>query len=96
MRISNRKGRNGTPTFVTTNAIALGPTAADRGADQYRHYNQFLGAEAAAQAASLVLTSPEDIRKVIQEFEQVGLDEMVFLPQVTDLDQVDQLAEIVG
>jgi hypothetical protein len=55
-----------------------------------------LGAEAADQAASRVLTAPEDIRKVIQDFEQVGLDEMVFLPQVTDLDQVDRLAEIVG
>ena len=65
-------------------------------ADQYRHYNLFLGSEAADQAASRVLTTPEDIRKVIQDFEQVGLDEMVFLPQVTDLDQVDKLAEIVG
>jgi hypothetical protein len=90
------RGRNGRPRFVATNAFALGTGAADRGADQYRHYNQFLGAEAADQAASRVLTSPEDIRKVIQEFEQVGLDEMVFLPQVTDLDQVDRLAEIVG
>ena len=89
-------GRNGRPRFVATNAFALGTGAVDRGADQYRHYNQFLGAEAADQAARRVLTSPEAIRKVIQDFEQVGLDEMVFLPQVTDLDQVDKLAEIVG
>ena len=89
-------GRDGRPRFVATNAFALGPGAADRGADQSRHYNQFLGAEAADQAASRVLTNPEDIRIVIQDFEQVGLDEMVFLPQVTDLDQVDKLAEIVG
>ena len=88
--------RDGSPRFVATNAFALGPGAADRGADQYRHYNQFLGAEAADQAAQRVLTSSEDIRRVIQEFDQVGLDEMVFLPQVTDLDQVDKLAEIVG
>ncbi len=89
-------GRNGRPRFVAINAFALGPNASDRGADQYRHYNQFLGAEAADQAARRVLTSPEDIGKVVQEFEQVGLDEMVFLPQVRDLDQVDRLAEIVG
>ena len=88
-------GRNGRPRFVATNAFALGSNAAERGADQYRHYNQFLGSEAADQAARRVLTSAEDIRKVIQEFDQVGLDEMVFLPQVTDLDQVDRLAEIV-
>ena len=88
-------GRNGRPRFVATNAFALGSNAAERGANQYRHYNQFLGPEAADQAARRVLTSAEDIRKVIQEFDQVGLDEMVFLPQVTDLDQVDRLAEIV-
>jgi len=89
-------GRNGKPRFVATNAFAIGSNAAERGADQYRHYNQFLGSEAADQAARRVLTSAEDIRKVIQEFDQVGLDEMVFLPQVTDLDQLDRLADIVG
>ena len=81
---------------MVTNAFALGPGAADRGAAQARHYNQFLGTEAANQAARRVLTSPEDVRQVIQEFTQVGLDEMVFLPQVPDLDQVGRLAEIVG
>ena len=89
-------GRNCRPRFVATNAFALGPGVAERGADQYRHYNQFLGSEAADQAARRVLTSSGDVRKVIQEFDQVGLDEMIFLPQVTDLDQVDRLAEIVG
>ena len=43
-----------------------------------------------------MLTSPEDVRQAIQEFTQVGLDEMVFLPQVPDLEQVGRLAEIVG
>jgi len=89
-------GRSGSPRFVATNSFALGPGAAERGAAQARHYNQFLGADAANQAARRVLTSPEDVRQVIQEFEQVGLDEMVFLPQVPDLDQVGRLAEIVG
>ena len=89
-------GRRGSPRFVVTNAFALGPGAADRGAAQARHYNQFLGTEAANQAAQRVLTSPEDVRQVIQEFTQVGLDEMVFLPEVPDLEQVGRLAEIVG
>ena len=89
-------GRTGRPRFVATNAFALGSGAAVRGAAQARHYNQFLGPEAAEQAAQRVLTSAEDIRRVIQEFEEVGLDEMVFLPQVPDIDQVARLAEIVG
>lgn len=89
-------GRSGSPRFVATNSFALGPGAADRGAAQARHYNQFLGSDAADQAAQRVLTSPEDIRRVIQEFEQIGLDEMVFLPQVPDVDQVGRLADIAG
>ena len=89
-------GRSGRPRFVATNAFALGPGTADRGADQVRHYNQFLGPDAADLAARRVLTSTEAVRQVIQEFSQVGLDEMVFLPQVPDLDQVGRLAEIVG
>ena len=88
--------RSGSPRFVATNAFALGPEAAERGAAQARHYNQFLGADAADQAARRVLTTPDAIRQVIQEFSQVGLDEMVFLPQVPDLDQVSRLAEIAG
>ena len=66
------------------------------GPAQARNYNQFLGPEAADQAARRVLTSPEEVHGVIQEFTQVGLDEMVFLPQVPDLDQVGRLAELVS
>ena len=90
-----KHGRPGSPRFVATNAFALGSDAAERGAAQVRHYNQFLGADAADQAAQRVLTSPEAVRQVIEEFSQVGLDEMVFLPQVADLDQVGRLADIV-
>jgi len=69
-------GRLGNPRFVATNAFALGPQAVDRGAAQARNYNQFLGPEAADQAARRVLTSPEEVHGVIQEFTQVGLDEL--------------------
>lgn len=89
------RGRPGSPRFVVTNAFALGPGADERGAAQARHYNQFLGPDAADQAARRVLTTPEAVRQVIEEFSQIGLDEMVFLPQVADLDQVGRLAEIV-
>jgi len=90
------QGRSGSPRFVVTVAFALGTCAADRGAAQARHYNKFLGAEAAGQAGRRVLTTPEDVHQAIASFDQVGLDEMVFLPQAPDLDQVDRLADIVG
>lgn len=89
-------GRPRRPRFVATNAFALGEDAAERGAAQARHYNQFLGPDAADQAGRRVLNTAEAIRQVIEEFSQVGLDEMVFLPQVPELDQVARLAEIVG
>ena len=89
-------GRPHRPRLVATNGFALGPDAADRGASQARHYNQFLGAEAAERAAKGVLSNPEQIRDIIQAFSDIGVDEMLFLPQVQDPEQVDRLADIVG
>ena len=84
------------PRLVATSSFALGADAADRGAAQARHYNQFLGAEMAERAAGGILSSPEQVRSIIQAFSDIGVDEMVFLPQVPDLEQVDRLADIVA
>ena len=89
-------GRSERPRLVASSSFALGPDAADRGAAQARHYNQFLGAEMAESAARGVLTSPEQLRSVIEAISGIGADEMIFLPQVHDIDQVDRLADIVG
>jgi hypothetical protein len=50
----------------------------------------------AENAARGVLTSPEEIRNVIQAISGIGADEMIFLPQVDDIEQVDRLADIVA
>ena len=89
-------GRSQRPRIVATNSFALGPGAAERGATQALHYNQFLGTEMAERAAKGVLTQPEQVRDLIQAFSDMGVDEMMFLPQVHDPEQVDRLAEIVG
>lgn len=89
-------GRTQRPRLVATNPFALGAEAAQRGAAQARHYNQFLGAEMAERAADGVLSNPERIRDIIRAFEGLGVDEMLFLPQVHDPEQVDRLADIVG
>ncbi len=90
------QGRSTRPRIVATNGFALGADAAERGAAQARHYNQFLGAEMAQRAADGVLSSPEQVRSGIPAFSDIGADEMVFLPQVHDPEQVDRLADIVG
>ena len=89
-------GRSQRPRIVATNSFALGPGAAERGATQVLHYNQFLGTEMAERAAKGVLTQPEQVRDLIRAFSDMGVDEMMFLPQVHDPEQVDRLAEIVG
>ena len=89
-------GRSERPRLVATCSFALGADAAERGAAQALHYNQFLGAEMAESAARGDLKSPEQVRNVIQAISGVGADEMLFLPQVHDIEQVDRLADIVG
>ena len=89
-------GRSERPRIVATSGFALGPDAAGRGAAQTQHYNQFLGAEAAENSARGVLTTPEQVSSIIQAFADIGADEMIFLPQVADIEQVDRLADIVG
>ena len=46
-----KSGKSGNPRLLATSGIALGPNAAQRGADQVRHYNTVYGPEAAERAA---------------------------------------------
>ena len=89
-------GKSGNPRLLATIGIALGPNTAQRGADQVRHYNAIYGAEAAERAARGLLTSEDSVREVIRQFQDIGLDEIVFVPRVPDLDLVDRLAQLVG
>jgi hypothetical protein len=58
-------------------------------------YYSFLG-EAAQQRAQAVPTTPEAIRQFAKAFEDIGTDELVLWPTVTDLDQIQRLAEVVA
>lgn len=89
-------GRSERPRLVATCGFALGTDAAERGAAQARNYNQFLGSEAAENAARGILTSPEKLRATVHAMSDLGVDEMMFLPQVHDVEQVDRLADIVS
>jgi len=43
-----------------------------------------------------LLTSEESIKDVLQRFQDIGLDEIVFVPRVPDTELVDRLADIVA
>ena len=92
----NKAGKSGEPRLLATSGVALGPDAAQRGGDQVRHYNAIYGREVGYRAARGLLTSEESIKDVLQRFEDIGLDEIVFVPRVPDTELVDRLADIVG
>ena len=91
-----KRDRPGSPRLLATSGIALGPDAAQRGADQVRHYNAIYGAEVAERAVQGLITTEESLRDLLKRFQDIGLDELVFVPRVPDLDLVDRIAQVVG
>ena len=91
-----KAGKSGEPRLLATSGVAVGTDAARRGGDQVRHYNAIYGPEAGDRAARGLLTSEESGKDVLSRFEDIGLDEIVFVPRVPDPEMVDRLADIVG
>ena len=52
--------------------------------------------DAADYMAQSILASADAIKGTIAGFSGIGVDEMIFWPTVTDLDQVDRLAEVAA
>jgi alkanesulfonate monooxygenase SsuD/methylene tetrahydromethanopterin reductase-like flavin-dependent oxidoreductase (luciferase family) len=89
------EGREGKPRLVAALYYALGPNAADRGAEYIRDYYSFFG-PAADDMARSIPSSPETLDNLIRGLGEVGADEVICWPTIADLDQVDRLAELVG
>jgi hypothetical protein len=88
-------GRPGKPRFAAIRYYALGPDAQARGADYLSHYyaRPLMNPE---RQIRLLVTSAEAIRRVNQEFESIGGEELVWLPSLPQLDQVDRLKDSLG
>jgi hypothetical protein len=50
----------------------------------------------ADQVAQSILSTPEEIKEAMRAYEGIGADELVLWPTVSDLDQIDRLADAVG
>ena len=83
--------RRGLPGVAS---YALGPDAADQVGGYIRHYYAFLG-EAAEQMALNAISTPEAVKDTIRDMESIGMDEVVFLPSVAEMDQLERLADII-
>lgn len=88
------EGRPGKPRLAGVASYALGPNAADQVGGYIRHYYSFLG-DAAENMARNAISSPEAVKDAIRDMEGIGMDEVVFLPSVADLAQLERLADII-
>ena len=87
--------RPGKPRLAGVASYALGPNAADQVGGYIRHYYSFLG-EAAEQMARNAISTPEAVKDTIRDMEGIGMDEVVFLPSVAEMDQLERLADVIG
>lgn len=88
-------GRPGTPRMWGQSYFALGGDAAERGKAYMRDYYSFTGPFAEKIVEGL-LTTPQHIAAQVRGYAEAGCDELVLLPAVSDIEQVDRLADVVS
>jgi alkanesulfonate monooxygenase SsuD/methylene tetrahydromethanopterin reductase-like flavin-dependent oxidoreductase (luciferase family) len=85
-------GRDGEPRLVALSYFALGPTASEGATRYLKDYYGFLG-EWADRIAESAPTSADALKDIAAKFGDVGFDELIVDPTISDLDQVDRLAD---
>jgi alkanesulfonate monooxygenase SsuD/methylene tetrahydromethanopterin reductase-like flavin-dependent oxidoreductase (luciferase family) len=88
-------GRPGKPRLVSDAFFGFGPDAASRSAAYILDYHAPLG-PMAQQMAENVIASPEDVRAKLKAFEELGTDEVLFIPCIPELDQVRRLIDCLA
>ena len=85
-------GRPGRPALWGQGYFALGD--AERGAAYLRDYYAFTGPFAEKIAAGC-LTTPRAVKDFVRGYQAQGCDELILLPTVSDVDELDRLAEVL-
>lgn len=89
--------RKGSPRLVCGCYYSAGPNAEQDLAAYFRdYYPNVLPGQVEDLLAAVRTVTPEAIRTVVREFEEIGCDEFIFVPVKPDLAHLDGLAEIVG
>jgi alkanesulfonate monooxygenase SsuD/methylene tetrahydromethanopterin reductase-like flavin-dependent oxidoreductase (luciferase family) len=85
-------GREGEPRFAALSYFGLGDPDASRAS--LRRYYAFLGewVDAITEGAQ---RTPDAVQGVAKQFEEVGVTELIFMPTVPDLAEVDRLADAI-
>jgi alkanesulfonate monooxygenase SsuD/methylene tetrahydromethanopterin reductase-like flavin-dependent oxidoreductase (luciferase family) len=87
-------GRTGEPRLAGLAYFGTDDRLAAASDEYLRSYYAFAGDHAATIANGAVRT-PERIRGIVEEFADIGMNELVFTPTLARLDEVDRLADIV-
>jgi alkanesulfonate monooxygenase SsuD/methylene tetrahydromethanopterin reductase-like flavin-dependent oxidoreductase (luciferase family) len=88
-------GRPGKPRLVGCFYYALGPDARERAGAYLRSYYPFLGPMVETMINNLPITI-EAIKERIQSYADIGADEVILWPCTPALEQLDQLAALIG
>ena len=88
-------GRSGKPRFVTCMYFGLGPDAAERAGAYIRTYYSFMG-PAVEDRVKATPSTPETVKQAIENFIDIGADELILWPCIPDLEQVDLAAELIS
>lgn len=89
-------GRTGAPLLWAQAYFALGDaTEIDRGRAYMRDYYGFTG-PFAEKIAEGMLSTPQAIAQFVRGYAEAGCDELVLLPAVSDIEQLDRLQEVLA
>jgi alkanesulfonate monooxygenase SsuD/methylene tetrahydromethanopterin reductase-like flavin-dependent oxidoreductase (luciferase family) len=85
-------GRGGEPRLVALSYFALGPRAEEGSARYLKDYYAYLG-EWADRIAESAPTTPEALKELAGRFRDIGVDELILDPTISEPDQVERLAD---
>ena len=89
-------GRTGSPLLWAQGYFALGDAdTVERGRDYMRSYYGFTG-PFAERIAEGMLATPQAIAQFVRGYAEAGCDELVLLPAVADLEQVERLQDVLS
>ena len=89
--------RPGSPRLLCGCYYSVGPKAEEDLESYFRdYYPKVLPGQVEDLLRAVRTVKPEIIREVVQQFEEIGCDEFIFVPIKPDIAHLDGLAEIVG
>ncbi|MFN0074661.1 MAG: LLM class flavin-dependent oxidoreductase [Chloroflexota bacterium] len=88
-------GHPGKPRFVALSYFGIDQAAIDSTVAGLKIWYRFMGPIADTMAQSFPNT-PDAIREIIKQFEETGVDELVFYSGSDDIHEMDRLSDLIG